>query len=69
MPIIFAIVMLSAPPAEAPKKFDFETDEVTVDVLQPDHSMEEVLRAKAHQSLFQLRVDFRTAIVRSAEDI
>ena len=51
------------------KKFDFETDEVTVDVLKPDASVVEVLSANARKSLIRIRLDFIAEIVRSAEDI
>ena len=61
---------VGAPPeGDKGKQFDFETDEVTVDVLKPDASMVEVLRAKARQSLIRIRMDFVKEIVRSAEDI
>lgn len=58
----------AAPPPED-KKFDFETDEVTVDVLKPDASVVEVLTANARKSLIRIRLDFIAEIVRSAEDI
>lgn len=69
-----AVTVVAAPPAkvkkaEKPKQFDFETDEVTVDVLKPDATMVEVLRQKARQSLIRIRMDFVKEIVRSAEDI
>ena len=58
------------PPAEKEgKQFNFETDEVTVDVLKPDATAIEVMRAKARQSLIRIRLDFIKEIVRSAEDI
>ena len=58
--------------ADDPKKgkeFDFETDEVTVDVLKPDATMVEVLARKARESLIRIRLDFIPEIVDSAEDI
>ena len=68
---VFALLTAGAhaedPPAE--KKFDFETDEVTVDVLKPDASVVEVLSANARKSLIRIRLDFIAEIVRSAEDI
>ncbi|MFT7621047.1 MAG: hypothetical protein ACI9WU_000208 [Myxococcota bacterium] len=65
-----ASTAMAAPPANPDgKAFDFETDEVTVDVLKPDATMVEVLRAKARQSLIRIRMDFVKEIVRSAEDI
>ena len=69
--IFLCAVTLSAaadtPPED--KKFDFETDEVTVDVLKPDASVVEVLTANARKSLIRIRLDFVAEIVRSAEDI
>ena len=69
--VAMAGTAFAAPPAsdDEPKQFDFETDEVTVDVLKPDATMVEVLRAKARKSLIRIRVDFIKEIVRSAEDI
>lgn len=55
--------------SQEPKQFNFETDEVTVDVLKPDATTVEVLKAKARQSLIRIRMDFIKEIVRSAEDI
>lgn len=68
---VFALSALAAPPAKdkSGKEFNFETDEVTVDILKPDATMVEVLRAKARQSLIRIRMDFVKEIVRSAEDI
>ena len=68
---IFALTMTAAaaPPPPEDKKFDFETDEVTVDVLKPDASVVEVLTANARKSLIRIRLDFVAEIVRSAEDI
>jgi len=63
---------LAAPPAkkgDKPREFNFETDEVMVDVLKPDATMVEVLREKARQSLIRIRMDFIKELVRSAEDI
>ena len=51
------------------KEFNFELDEVTVDVLKPEATMVEVLRQKARRSLIRIRMDFIREIVRSAEDI
>ena len=71
-------VTLSAPPdaksaeesvVPTTKEFNFELDEVTVDVLKPDATMVEVLRQKARRSLIRIRMDFIKEIVRSAEDI
>ena len=71
--LLFAVVLLgAAPPGGAGgdgKEFNFETDEVMVDVLKPDAVMVEVLRAKARKSLIRIRMDFIKEIVRSAEDI
>ena len=69
---MMAMSAVAAPPAkgkEKPKQFDFETDEVMVDVLKPDATMVEVLRQKARQSLIRIRMDFIKELVRSAEDI
>ncbi len=65
----FALSAAAAPPDKSGKEFNFETDEVTVDILKPDATMVEVLRAKARQSLIRIRMDFVKEIVRSAEDI
>ncbi len=68
--VLSAGAALAAPPEKKKdKEFNFETDEVTVDVLKPDAAMFEVLRAKARQSLIQIRLDFIKEIVRSAEDL
>lgn len=67
---LVATTAWAAPPEKSKgKEFNFETDEVTVDVLKPDATMVEVLRAKARQSLIRIRLDFVKEIVRSAEDI
>lgn len=69
--VLCATVAFAAPPKEdkKPKQFDFEVDEINVDVLKPDATMVEVLRAKASQSLIRLRMDFIKEIVKSAEDL
>lgn len=66
---VMAFAAVADPPEGEGKEFNFETDEVTVDVLKPDATMVEVLRAKARQSLIRIRMDFVREIVRSAEDI
>jgi len=60
---------IEEPAVPATKEFNFELDEVTVDVLKPDATMVEVLRQKARRSLIRIRMDFIKEIVRSAEDI
>jgi hypothetical protein len=69
--VLMAASAMAAPPeaAKQGKQFDFETDEVTVDVLKPDSATAEVLAAKARESLIRIRLDFINEIVRSAEDI
>jgi hypothetical protein len=67
--LMFATSALAAPPNKQAREFNFETDEVTVDVLKPDAQLIEVLRAKARKSLIRIRMDFIKEIVRSAEDI
>jgi hypothetical protein len=61
------------PPAAAVEgtsnAYDFDTDEVTVDVLKPDATMVEVLAARGRTSLIRIRMDFVKEIVRSAEDL
>ena len=52
-----------------PQQYDFDTDEVTVDVLKPDATMVEVLKARSRSSLIRIRMDFVKEIVRSAEDL
>jgi len=67
-----ATTAFAAPPTEKSaedKEFNFETDEVTVDLLKPDAVMVEVLKEKARKSLIKIRMDFIKEIVRSAEDI
>ena len=76
--VLMSATTFAAPPSPAPteepavpatKEFNFELDEVTVDVLKPDATMVEVLRQKARRSLIRIRMDFIKEIVRSAEDI
>ncbi len=67
-----ATTALAEPPAPKTgedKEFNFETDEVMVDLLKPDAVMVEVLKEKARKSLIKIRMDFIKEIVRSAEDI
>jgi hypothetical protein len=61
----------SAPPAKEKKgrEFNFDTDEVMVDVLKPDAAIVAVLRDRKRKSLIRIRMDFIKEIVRSAEDI
>ena len=50
---LFTVMALAAPPKKGdpkPRQFDFETDEVTIDVLKPDAMMVEVLRQKARRT-------------------
>ena len=68
--VLCAAVAFAAPPkTDKQKQFNFEVDEINVDVLKPDATMVEVLRAKASQSLIRLRTDFVKEIVKSAEDL
>jgi hypothetical protein len=76
--VLWSTALIAAPPKgagdptsgePATREFNFDLDEVTVDVLKPDATMVEVLRAKARRSLIRIRMDFIKEIVRSAEDI
>ena len=75
--VLFLVILLvpltttAAPPEKAKdgKEFNFDTDEVMVDVLKPDAAVVAVLRDKARRSLIRIRMDFIKEIVRSAEDI
>ena len=63
-----AFCAMAEPPA-SDQEFNFETDEVTVDVLKPDLSTIEVIQENARGLLIRIRLDFVMEIVRSAEDI
>ena len=71
--VLWSAALMAAPPkdTEGPvtREFNFDLDEVTVDVLKPDVTMVEVMRQKARRSLIRIRMDFIKEIVRSAEDI
>ena len=69
--LLIPMSTMAAPPAKAKdgKEFNFDTDEVMVDVLKPDAAIVALLRDKARKSLIRIRMDFIKEIVRSAEDI
>jgi hypothetical protein len=51
------------------KKFDFEADEVTGELVKPEGVDINAVKFTAHDSLIRVRQDFIKEIVKSAEDL
>ena len=51
------------------KKFDFEADEVTGELIKPEGSDISARKFAEHTSLIRVRQDFIREIVKSAEDL
>ena len=64
-----AFCAFADPPNDADKVFNFETEEITIEVLKPDLSTIEVLQENVRGLLIHIRRDFIMEIVHSAEDI
>jgi hypothetical protein len=64
-----AFCAFADPPSDVDKVFNFETQEIIVDVLKPDLSTIEVLQENVRGLLIHIRRDFIMEIVHSAEDI
>ncbi len=51
------------------KRFDFEADEVTGELVKPEGTDIRVRSFREHSSLIRVRADFIREIVKSAEDL
>jgi hypothetical protein len=71
-----ASLALAAPPPPAPgdvkpqkKKFNFEGDTISTDYLKPGTMLIEGVSRGRRSSLIEVRLDFVSEIIRSADDI
>lgn len=67
--ILVAFCAMADPPTGADKVYNFETEEIVVDVLKPDITTIEVLQENLRGLLIHIRRDFIMEIIHSANDI
>ncbi len=67
--LTIALMTLTPPTPPPTKVVEFGTDKVTVERLEPDPTLIQLLKERQRGSLIRLRIDFKAEIVRSASDV